>query len=47
MKNNEITTGCTVHYVNKQLDSGKIILQKDFLLKRMITFNPLKTKPSL
>ena len=26
--NNEKFTGCTVHYVNKKLDAGKIILQK-------------------
>ena len=28
IENNEIFTGCTVHYVNSKLDSGKIILQK-------------------
>ena len=26
--NNEMFSGCTVHYVNSKLDSGKIILQK-------------------
>ena len=26
--NNEKFSGCTVHYVNSKLDSGKIILQK-------------------
>ena len=26
--NKEKFTGCTVHYVNRYLDSGKIILQK-------------------
>ena len=26
--NNEKFTGCTVHFVNSKLDSGKIILQK-------------------
>tara|TARA_Y100000590_G_scaffold62854_1_gene67317 strand:- start:1885 stop:2469 length:585 start_codon:yes stop_codon:yes gene_type:complete len=28
IKNNEKFSGCTVHYVNDKLDSGKIILQK-------------------
>ena len=28
LKNKENYTGCTVHYVNSKLDSGKIILQK-------------------
>ena len=29
----EIKTGCTVHYVSKELDSGHIICQKSFYLK--------------
>ena len=28
LQNKEKYTGCTVHYVNEKLDSGKIILQK-------------------
>lgn len=28
MKNKEIYTGCTVHYVTSQIDNGEIILQK-------------------
>ena len=28
IKNNETHSGCTVHFVNSKLDSGKIILQK-------------------
>ncbi len=28
IENNETITGCTVHYVNQELDGGKIILQK-------------------
>jgi len=28
IKNNEKVSGCTIHYVNSYLDSGKIILQK-------------------
>ena len=29
IKNKDKLTGCTVHYVNAKLDSGKIILQKE------------------
>ena len=28
IKNNEKFSGCTVHFVNEKLDSGKIVLQK-------------------
>ncbi len=28
IKNNDKFSGCTVHYVNSKLDTGKIILQK-------------------
>ena len=28
IKNKEKFSGCTVHYVNSQLDAGKIIMQK-------------------
>ena len=31
LKNNEIKTGCTVHYVNEKIDNGKIIIQKKLL----------------
>ena len=41
IENNEKFSGCTVHYVNSNLDSGKIILQK----KVKITKN--ETKGSL
>ena len=34
IKNNEKFTGCTVHYVNKFLDSGKIIFKKKFRIKK-------------
>jgi len=30
MKNQEKITGCTVHFVNDKLDSGKVILNKTF-----------------
>ena len=34
IKNKEKYTGCTVHYVNKHLDSGKIILQKKIKISK-------------
>ena len=32
IKNKEIKTGCTVHYVNNKLDDGGIIIKKSFFL---------------
>jgi folate-dependent phosphoribosylglycinamide formyltransferase PurN len=32
LKNKEKKTGCTVHYVNEKLDSGNIIVQKNFYI---------------
>ena len=32
LKNNEVKTGCTVHYVDKKLDNGLIINQKTFYI---------------
>ncbi len=34
LQNNEPFTGCTVHFVNNKLDSGKIILQKKIKVLR-------------
>ena len=34
IKNQEKYSGCTVHFVNSELDSGKIILQKKVKLKK-------------
>ena len=33
IENKEIKTGCTVHFVNKKLDDGNIIVKKSFFLK--------------
>ena len=44
LKNNEKKTGCTVHYVNEELDGGKIILQKSFFIKKNDGINDLKIK---
>ena len=37
-------SGCTVHFVNSLLDSGKIILQKKILVKKNETEESLKRK---
>ena len=37
IKNKEIYSGCTVHFVNSRLDSGKIILQKKIKIKKYDT----------
>ena len=42
--NKEKFTGCTVHYVNKLLDSGKIIIQKKISLKKKDTVQSIKKK---
>jgi len=42
LKNNEKYSGCTVHFVAPELDSGKIILQKRILIDRNETEKSLK-----
>ena len=44
LQNKEKFTGCTVHYVNAKLDSGKIILQKKVKISRFDTPNKLAKK---
>ncbi len=44
LRNNEIKTGCTVHFVNEKLDSGKIIVQKSFLISKNDNVKILKEK---
>ncbi len=44
LKNKEKKTGCTVHYVDKRLDSGKIILKKIFWIKKNDDAKILKKK---
>ena len=44
IENNERFSGCTVHYVNSSLDSGKIILQKKILVSKIDTPTTLKRK---
>tara|TARA_B100000408_G_scaffold27904_1_gene20385 strand:+ start:13 stop:594 length:582 start_codon:yes stop_codon:yes gene_type:complete len=44
LKNNDKYSGCTVHYVTKKVDSGKIILQKKVKIKRKDSLNTLTKK---
>jgi len=44
IKNKEKLTGCTVHFVNNKLDSGKIILQKRIYIKPYDSEQTLKLK---
>ena len=41
LANNEKYSGCTVHFVNSKLDSGKIILQKKVKIKKNDTIKKL------
>ena len=42
--NKEKFSGCTVHFVNSKLDSGKIILQKKIRISKKDTPNTLSKK---
>ena len=44
LNNKEKYSGCTVHFVNSKLDSGKIILQKKVKIKKNETENSLAKK---
>ncbi len=44
LKNNEKFSGCTVHFVNSKLDSGKIIIQKKVKIKKNENHKALEKK---
>ena len=44
ISNNEKYSGCTVHFVNSRLDSGKIILQKRVKITKFDTAKSLGKK---
>ena len=44
LENNEKYSGCTVHFVNSKLDSGKIILQKKVKISKNETKHSLAKK---
>ena len=47
IKNNEKKTGCTVHFVNEKLDSGKLIIQKSFFIDKSDKTDVLKKKTQI
>ena len=44
LKSNDKYTGCTVHYVNEKIDSGKKILQKKIIINNKDNEETLKRK---
>ena len=44
LQNKEKYSGCTVHFVTPELDSGKIILQKKVLIEKNETISSLQRK---
>ena len=44
LKNKDIKTGCTIHYVNEKLDAGKVIVQKRFYVDKKDNIFTLKKK---
>ena len=44
LKDREKKAGCTVHYVNEKLDSGSIIVQKEFFIDQSDNEKNLKLK---
>tara|TARA_B100000963_G_C22530244_1_gene627265 strand:- start:263 stop:826 length:564 start_codon:yes stop_codon:yes gene_type:complete len=44
LKNKEKKAGCTVHYVNEKLDSGNVIIQKNFIINNYDDEKILKIK---
>ena len=44
IKNKDRYSGCTVHFVNSKLDSGKIIIQKKVKIRKNDTINSLAKK---
>ena len=44
LQNNEKVSGCTVHYVNQNVDCGKIIMQKKVKISKNETIYSLRKK---
>ncbi len=44
LKDKEVRTGCTVHFVNDKLDSGKAIIQKSFFINKGDSVKVLQEK---
>jgi len=44
LENNETKTGCTVHYVNQEMDGGEIILQREVKISAEDTESSISKK---
>ncbi len=44
LKNNDRETGCTIHFVTEEVDSGPILVQKRCLVNKQDTISSLKKK---
>ena len=44
IKNEEVETGCTIHFVTEDVDSGPILIQKKCLVEKIDTPETLKEK---
>jgi len=44
LKSKDIESGCTIHYVTKQVDAGQIIMQKRCQIEKNETVETLKSK---
>lgn len=44
LDNNDVIAGCTVHFVNEEIDSGKIILQKTLKINENETVESLQMR---
>ena len=47
LKNEDVKTGCTIHYVNEKLDSGRVIVQKKFYVDEKDNIITLKKKTQI
>lgn len=47
LKNKEVVSGVTIHFVNENYDSGKVILQKKFPISSFETIESLAAKVSV
>ena len=44
LRNGDMETGCTIHFVTEEVDSGPILIQKKCAVAREDTVESLKTK---
>ena len=44
LKNNDLETGCTIHFVTEELDAGPVLVQKKCIVQNNDTPSTLKQK---